>query len=267
MPDVQTPVLGSLPFVVTSNAGRKSTAARAFFGGAALFIVAGTLALPLRDLVLGTDTPRPWGVYYAGGLVAFFAWVFWHASRPVSWTIGSGGITQVGPGEHRRDLRWGDVQRVMKGGKEGELYEFHGWVGRTPLRLSGSVIPKSHRASILAGVDAILHELFDFPPPPTGGIVMAWARGLAVLALVLGPFCIYCLVLASQVSRRPQSVLGWARVYRLIAWDRGAAQLLVTLIFLTPPFSYMGIAAWLVHRKHIRDTQTVPKQPGAPRAE
>jgi hypothetical protein len=50
----------------------------------------------------------------------------------------------------------------------------------------------------------------------------------------------------------------------VVAWNVEAAKFLVPLIVLAPTLAYLGIAAWLVCRKVTRDTQIVPKRPGAP---
>jgi hypothetical protein len=268
MAESTTPVPEELPIVVSANSDRMSGVVRTLLGAVVALALAGAVALPARDLLLGTTVPRPRGEYTAaavpGGLAALVAGFLCWLTRPVSWTIDAGGITQDGPGDRRRDLRWADVRRVLRGTHG---YEFYGRAGLTTVRLSREAIPKDRRASVLAGVEAVLREHFDFPPPPTGGLwrVLAWAY--AVIALVYGPPCLYLYVfLRPLVHSRRQTITGWAWVRGLIDWNVDAASALVPSILFAPALAYLGIAAWLVCRKVIRDTQIVPRRPGSPRA-
>jgi hypothetical protein len=67
------------------------------------------------------------------------------------------------------------------------------------------------------------------------------------------------------VHSRPQTFTRWVWVRRLVAWNVDVASVLVPAILLAPSLAYLGIAAWLVCQKLTRDTQIVPKRPGAPR--
>ena len=268
MGDAPTSVPEDLPIVVSANPDRISAVARPLMGAVVVLALTGAVALPAHDLLLGTTIPRPLGQYavaaIVGGLAALVAGSFWWAAQPLSWTIDASGITQDGPGDRRRDLRWTDVQRIRRG-RYG--YEFYGRDGRLTVCLPWEAIPKDRRASVFAGVEAALREHFHFPPPPTGGIGLYLARLSALYAVVYGPPCLYLYVfLRPLVNSRPQTITGWVWVRRLAAWDVDAATLLVTSILFAPFLAYLGIAAWLVSRKVTRDTQIVPKRPGAPRA-
>ncbi len=266
MEEVTDPVPQNLPIVVSANADRMSAVARLVLGVVAALALAGALAVPAHDILRGTTIPRTRGKYAAaigGALAALVAGFFWLVARPVSWTIDAGGITQDGPGDRRRDLRWSDVRRVHI---RGHGHEFFGRVGLTNIRLPWEAIPKDRRASVLAEVEAVLREHFDFPPPPTAGIGRALARLSALYAVVYGPPCLYLYVfLMPLVNSRPQTFTGWVWVRHLVAWNVDVASALVPAILLAPLLAYLGIAAWLVFQKSTRETQIVPKRPGAPR--
>jgi hypothetical protein len=268
MAEATDPVPEDPPIVVSANADRMSAVARLLLGAVFVLAVAGAVALPAHDLLLGTMIPRPRGVYGVAsillGLAVLVAGLSWWVARPVSWTIDAGGITQHGPGGRRRDLRWADVRHVQW--RHGYGYVFFGRVGLTGLGLPWGAIPKDRRASVLAGVEAILREHFHFPPPPTGGIGRALARVTAVYAVVLGPPWLYLYFLISLLKSRPQTITGWVWVRRLVAWNVDAASQLVPLIFLAPSMAYLGIVGWLVCRRLTRDTRIVPKRPGTPTA-
>jgi amino acid transporter len=260
------PVPEDPPLVVSANADRMSAVARLVLGAGVVLALAGAVALPTHDLVVGTTIPRPRGEYTAaaivGGLAAFVAGVFWWAACPVSWTIDAGGITQDGPGDCRRDLRWAEVRRVQRGQ---HAYEFIGQPGLNNIRLPREAIPKDRRASVLAGVEVILREHFQFPPTPTGGIGWALAWVAALFAVAYGPPYLYLLVFLKPFDKsRLPTITGWVWVRRLVAWNVDAASALVPLILLAPALAYIGIVAWLIGRRVTRDTQIVPKRPGAP---
>jgi hypothetical protein len=266
MAKASDPVPEDPPIVVSAYADRMSAHARLVLGAVMVLALAGADALPAHDLLVGTMISRPRGEYTAaavvGGLAAFVAGVFWWAARPVSWTIDVGGITQDGPGDRRRDLRWAEVRRVQRGQ---HAYEFFGRPGLNNIRLPQEAIPKDRRASVLAGVEVILREHFQFPPTPTGGIERALAWVAAVFAVAYGPPYLYHLVFLKPFDKsRLQTIIGWVWVRRLAAWNVDAASVLVPMILLAPALAYLGIVAWRIGRRATLDTQVVPKRPGAP---
>jgi hypothetical protein len=266
MGDAPDPVPEDLPIVVSANADRISAVARLLLGAVVVLALAGAVALPAHDFLLGTMIQRPRGEYTAaataGALAAFVAGFLWRVSRSVSWTIDAGGITQDGPGDRRRDLRWVDVRWVRCWS---HVFEFYGRDGLTPVRLPRAAIPKGRRASVLPGVEAVLREHFNFPPPLTGGIWRTLARLFALIAVVYAPPCLYLFVFLGPLAQsRPQTIMGWGWVRRLIAWNVDAASALVPLILVAPGLAYLWIAAWFVCRRAIRNSQIVPKRPAGP---
>ena len=251
------------PIKVSANAGRVSAVARRVLGSVVVLALAGAVALFAHDRLLRTMIPTPRGACTAAafvcGAVALVAGFFWCLARPVAWIIDAGGITQHGLGARRRDLRWADVRRVQRAHHG---YEFIGRAGLTNIHLPWEAIPKDCRASVLAGVDAILREHFDFPPPPTGGIVWMVASIAALLAVVYGPPCLYLFAfLIPLVDSGPQTIMSWIWVHRLVAWNVDAASVFVPLILVAPSLAYLGIAAWYLCKRPARANWIVPKRP------
>jgi hypothetical protein len=251
-----------LPIVVSANADLTSTVARLMLAALIVVGLLGTVALPVHDRLVGTTGPRPPGEYtvaaICGGVLAVVAGIFWVAGLPVSWTVDAGGITKEGP-VGRRDLRWGDVRRIIP---VAQGYEFYGRSGLIPVTLRWEAVPKDRREAVRAGVEAVLREHFHFPPRPPISIPGALAWMFIVPAVTFGPTCASWWFCGRLISKSPQTILGWAWVQRLFAWSPDAARTVLCVVFLGPGLTYSALATFLICRKVIRDTQILPKRPG-----
>ena len=252
----------ALPIVVSFNGDRGSAIARLVLGALVVLGIAGTVALPVYDLVVRSHPPRPRDEYEVpaaiGGAVAFLAGIFWMAALPATWTIDGGGITREGPGDRRRDLRWADVRRILPT-RQG--YEFYSRTGLRPIVLPWEAVPKDRRAAVYAAVEAVLRAHFDFPPerPFTWKSV---AGPVIARAVLMSPPLVYVILLNRLVKTSLDSILTWTWVRHLIAWNRTAAPALVPLILFAPVFLWLLAVSLLIGRSVTRRTQIVPRQPG-----
>ena len=253
----------ALPIIISANTGRTSAIARLVLGCLVVLGLAAAVALPVHNRFGSTMPPRPRFDYdfaaVVGGAVALLAGFLWVVALPVTWTVDAGGITQEGPGDRRRDLRWADVRRIQPG-RPG--YAFHGRTGLIPIVLPWEAISKDRRAAVCAAVESALREHFDVPPPFTWKTLAP--RLFVWYAVIFLPLLAYVVPLNRLVKTSPRTIVGWTWVRRLITWNVDAAPFLVTLIVFAPPFLYMILTTWLLTRKMTRDAQILPKRPGAP---
>ena len=191
-----------------------------------------------------------------GGSAAVVAGFFWVVILPATWTVDAGGITKEGP-FRRRDLRWGDVRRIMPA----QGYEFYGRSSLIPLTLRWDAVPKHRREAVRAGVEAVLREHFDFPErPPPMSLLRALVWMFAMLAAMFGPPVASWWFWGRLANRSPQTVLGWAWVQRLFAWNSDTEFTLKCVVFV-PGIAYIALATCLLRRKAIREEQIILKRP------